>query len=133
MARKTLPSKDKIFQYWEQQLILLGKKPEWADPLDCFCCGASLPVQRAHIIPHDAGGADTEENLHLLCHGCHQESEHYQGDMYWAWFKSKDVEEEFERRWKRWYEMSKILISENASVADMEQAMTRLRYNQITA
>jgi hypothetical protein len=60
----------------------------------CMACGwkRKLGVQRAHITPRVHGGADSVENLHMLCHDCHTASEYVEGAAYWQWFYSTNQE-----------------------------------------
>ena len=39
----------------------------------CVACGASFDLQYDHVIPLALGGADTVENLQILCAPCNQE------------------------------------------------------------
>ncbi len=38
----------------------------------CVECGDNFDIQYDHVIPHSLGGADTVENLQLLCVPCNQ-------------------------------------------------------------
>jgi hypothetical protein len=38
----------------------------------CVACGADFELQFDHVIPHALGGADTVENLQVLCAPCNQ-------------------------------------------------------------
>lgn len=99
MSRKgSLPSKKKILEFWWPKLKELEKVDVYTLDSDCFCCGLNKFLERAHIKPECQGGANTVENLHLLCKSCHIESEGMCGDIYWDWFKSKDIYEESDRK-----------------------------------
>lgn len=109
--KREMPSKKQISEYWHLELISLSKRtPDDFRINECFCCGRDGDVQRAHIKSRYKSGADTVENLHLLCAGCHQESEYIEGKVYWAWFNSKDIEQEHSRRTQRLHKMAEILI-----------------------
>lgn len=55
--------------------------------LQCFACGRTGILDRAHIIPKHKGGSDKLSNLHLLCRSCHAESDFFYGKRYWRWFR----------------------------------------------
>jgi len=55
----------------------------------CFVCGNMGRTERAHIQAVCDGGTNDVSNLHLLCPQCHLDSEHFDGDMYWSWVKSR--------------------------------------------
>lgn len=38
----------------------------------CVACGSTDQIQFDHVIPHSLGGADTAENLQLLCARCNR-------------------------------------------------------------
>ena len=40
----------------------------------CWRCGYVRDLERCHIIPRSLNGADTPDNLVLLCNECHQEA-----------------------------------------------------------
>jgi len=90
--RKTMPSKQAIFDYWinvlhgNHSLVELHEKNAWY----CFACDCGGIVQRCHITPNCEGGSEDVDNLHLLCRECHLESEYISGDSYWSWFNSKN-------------------------------------------
>lgn len=84
-----MPKKDDIKKFWEQKMISIGKFfcPDDYNAQDaCFACGmAGEETERCHIFPKCKGGADTVENLHLLCPECHKQSEMLYEDEYWEW------------------------------------------------
>ena len=81
--RTSLPSRDKICDYWDGDSRLEGRIFNDA----CWMCGmVSSKLQRCHILPRCDGGSDDASNLHLLCPGCHQRTEFLSGDAYWAVF-----------------------------------------------
>lgn len=91
ILHQRMPSKDKILAYWQENSAKLGdiKGGDFGveDP-ECFACGISgSATQRAHILPVVRGGDHSLENLHLLCPGCHVESEGI--GCYWEWLKYK--------------------------------------------
>ncbi|GHE92550.1 hypothetical protein GCM10018785_68420 [Streptomyces longispororuber] len=86
-----VPSKREIAQFWARS----KQRDEFAPHLYgldhpcCFACGwfsehwdkptprarwQRATLDRAHIVPRSLGGADTVDNLLLLCRPCHQES-----------------------------------------------------------
>lgn len=70
----------------------LSKELQFEAFATCFACGGFFEVTtRCHITPKCEGGSDNVENLHLLCSGCHKESENISGDVYFNWFISKDL------------------------------------------
>lgn len=95
-----------IRDYWAEKNIWKRKgyssKDEFvADKYTCFACSftfyhdkkrfgrsAVIPLERAHILPVGPPhfGPDEINNIHLLCHYCHTESENKIGVAYWKWF-----------------------------------------------
>lgn len=88
-----LPSKGQIFEYWKERLVEHGMFIDWGEP-SCWACGfhyeakydikrsdtsweeilrcwERMPLQRCHIVPRSLGGADSVENLFLMCRECH--------------------------------------------------------------
>ena len=101
-THKNMPSRERITRYWvnnhrdhPESLPWWNREPyyEHQIPEDCkwcFACKKSYhSVDRAHILPLSSGGGNGCENLHLLCHSCHKESEHLSGEVYWVWIKSR--------------------------------------------
>lgn len=93
MPRDTMPSKADIKNYWYPLLVVFGKfdcKEEVYEADYCFACGMTYKdgnnTDRAHILAHWRGGNEDVSNLHLLCSGCHAQSENYIVDDYWIWF-----------------------------------------------
>jgi hypothetical protein len=87
-----MPKPDSIREFWWSRLSTLGKfdgRFEIFGGNYCFACGLEATLERAHILPHNDGGDETVENLHLLCGNCHYESENLSGDAYWSWFAAK--------------------------------------------
>lgn len=87
------PCKAEIFEHWRGLLHEHKLFVDWGEP-SCWACGfhygvkhdiknseASLtdihkaweriPLQRCHIVPRSLGGANTPDNLFLLCRECH--------------------------------------------------------------
>jgi hypothetical protein len=94
MGRKrNMPSRIDVFNYWKNKL------DSTVDDNTCFKCSATsifgdaLIVDRAHILAVCDNGTDEVDNIHLLCRGCHRESEAYSGNEYKLWFLSKNKEE----------------------------------------
>lgn len=91
---RRLPKKSEIREHWAAWLAEIGKfdSIEEATEADyCFACGFEFTTQRAHILAHCHGGSDGVENLHLLCRGCHLDSEHLSGEAYFEWLKKRAV------------------------------------------
>lgn len=72
-----MPKRAAICEHWEDKIEDLDG--------NCFACGSSLRVERAHIVPLCEGGTNDVSNLHLLCATCHIDSEPLPVDLYWAW------------------------------------------------
>ena len=101
MAKRNLPKWKQIINFWQMPVLMKfyplayskkwaeNHKPLWDDKF-CFACGLPGYVERCHIIAKHSGGTDDVSNLHLLCAGCHKESEFLEGDLYWKWFNSVD-------------------------------------------
>lgn len=85
----SLPQKSDIAEHWKSWLDENGF--DWGEP-SCWACkkwwdtkndlptlpGKSVssgwdkaPLQRCHIVPKSLGGADTVDNLFLMCKECH--------------------------------------------------------------
>lgn len=57
--------------------------------MQCYACLRMTGTQRCHILAVvDGGTDDSVENVHLLCPGCHAESEHLNGSHYWIWLNA---------------------------------------------
>ena len=92
-ARK-LPSEASIREYWRDKL---WKQKGYDSPDEfmemglCFACGsdAGKTPERAHIKARGEGGTDSPDNLHVLCHVCHKDSEGLSGERYFQWLKQR--------------------------------------------
>lgn len=90
--RGNMPSKVKVLKYWSDNEKFESEGIEInSSGADCFACGNHLGVQRAHILPLNEGGDNSLSNLHLLCSGCHTESEFMSGKEYWVWLINKNI------------------------------------------
>lgn len=103
--RKNTPKSSVIYKYWLNKGLPPAKGNETI-PLEeytCFACGIFFSIERCHIIPLWNGGDNTPNNIHLLCKGCHANSE---GNVhYWNWLTYMRKNE-----WKfRWEWAIKIL------------------------
>ena len=77
MDTRKMPKKKEVNAYWQR-----GKNDR-----TCMACERTAPLlHRAHVLPRHRGGVDEPENIHLLCPGCHSESELLSGDAYNIWF-----------------------------------------------
>jgi hypothetical protein len=98
-----MPSKEEIAKYWGSRLPALredgpdscdmqfggvGKDGCFGAPT-CFACGKGGRLERAHIKSIVAGGDNAVDNLHMLCAGCHAESETLSGQAYWNWLAAQ--------------------------------------------
>lgn len=91
--RKRMPSRKRIFKYWQEQKPEITTKHLDQDENMCFGCGRSHP-ERCHIIAHISGGSEDVNNLHLLCQSCHSMQEGlYAGmgeDFYYYWLRKTE-------------------------------------------
>jgi hypothetical protein len=92
-----MPSEAKIRGHWARVPGFYARKgyesaPDFINCDGCFACGLRNPgemLDRAHIFPRVKGGGNEQENLHMLCHVCHKDSELLEGEAYWDWFWSR--------------------------------------------
>jgi hypothetical protein len=85
MSRKDMAKADEIAAVWgkaeEAERESVNDNPRWLEKRQeilardggkCVACGSSDRVQVDHKIPVSLGGAEFEnENLQVLCRGCH--------------------------------------------------------------
>ncbi len=97
MSKRKNFTKKAIRAYWSGTDIWheeFDSKEEFLEEGTCFACGF-IPMdevlERAHIKALWMGGKDDLDNIHLLCRECHQASEDLFGNMYWKWFKKRDI------------------------------------------
>lgn len=86
-APRKMPSEKVIRSHWSKKLWAIkgyDSENEFLELGTCFACGMHGD-ERAHILARSAGGSDTPENLHILCHVCHKDSEYLEGERYMAW------------------------------------------------
>lgn len=102
--RQSMPAIKQIRDYWfsEEGIELLRKKTGLilASKAGCMTCGTLGYVECCHIVAKVNGGSYNESNLHLLCKNCHIESEYFEDERYWRWFRNKyirDYKEPFQR------------------------------------
>ncbi|MGA1757052.1 MAG: HNH endonuclease signature motif containing protein [Pseudomonadales bacterium] len=109
MAQKrNMPTQKQILKFWSNSDIFKEKGIEINETHpDCFACGNYIKIERAHIRAKFNGGEDTCDNLHLLCSGCHADSEYYEVDEYWDWLVYINANK-FVGRIERSYEKSKV-------------------------
>ncbi len=97
--REQLPTKRAIREYWAPFLVSCDKfisVPEVFEADVCFACGMiyrdrrDANTEKSHIIAHCESGPEETWNLHLLCKGCHRDSEHLKGMPYWLWFLNRN-------------------------------------------
>ena len=98
--RTGMPKAREIREFWAPKIFALGKVCDTDNILDpvtgggtdtwqCFCCGKTQELDRAHITALAKGGDNDVSNLHMLCRACHHESEPFSGEAYWRWFLGK--------------------------------------------
>ena len=93
--RTDMPSPEAIMEHWldkfnEQGIWdIVSIDRDGIPAKACFGCGCPSKVERAHITALVNGGTNDLDNLHLLCRGCHVESESYSGEVYDKWFRWK--------------------------------------------
>jgi hypothetical protein len=88
--RNALPSRQAITEHWLGRLDDLGVFDCSQDELPdgcCWACGRPGAVQRCHIKSHQHGGADTVDNLAILCPGCHAQSEDLPASSFFTWIR----------------------------------------------
>lgn len=85
-SRTKMPSKLELAKYWQQQMPTHLNDGQITTS-NCWACGDTLRLERAHIVPKAFGGQDTVDNLHILCARCHLESETFTGNEYWRWYE----------------------------------------------
>jgi 5-methylcytosine-specific restriction endonuclease McrA len=89
--RTPLPSRQAITEHWIDRIAELGVFDCSQDELPegcCWACGRPGLVQRCHIKSHQHGGADTVDNLALLCPGCHAQSEDLPASAFLPWIRA---------------------------------------------
>jgi hypothetical protein len=97
MTKRKNYSPKTIRNYWSGTDIWHEKfdsKEEFLEEGTCFACGfvpIDARLERAHIKALWMGGNDTIDNIHLLCIACHQASEELFGNLYWNWFKKRNI------------------------------------------
>jgi 5-methylcytosine-specific restriction endonuclease McrA len=73
--KRKMPCHSRVFHHWRINKLL----PLNATKYTCFECGYVHPtgcnLERAHIVARCDGGPDICENLVLLCHDCHVETD----------------------------------------------------------
>ena len=90
---RKMPTELAIRAHWADRLWLAkgyDSKAEFMERGTCFACGMS-GSERAHILARVAGGDDTPENLHILCHRCHKDSEYLEGSAYMDWLMDRNA------------------------------------------
>ena len=93
-ARSRMVSEQAIREYWAQHVERFPQYDSGVELLEagvCMACGMAAKCERAHIIPLCTGGANTADNLHMLCGWCHKASEGLSGSEYWAWLQRRSV------------------------------------------
>ncbi len=107
-----LPSKSQIFEYWKDRLLEKGFFIDFGEP-SCWGCGfhygtkydikrpdaswetilrcwEKIPLQRCHIIPRSLCGADSVENMFLMCRECHDTAPNTNiPEIFFEWARSQ--------------------------------------------
>ena len=80
-------------EYWSNLIDECDLSVDWAEAdTHCWRCGCEKNLQRCHIIPHALGGADSPENIVLLCGRCHAEGPNVRDtSIMWDWIKAYKV------------------------------------------
>jgi len=89
-----MASERAIREYWAQYVERFPQFDSGTELLEadvCMACGMAAKCERAHIIPLCTGGANTADNLHMLCGWCHKASEGLSGDKYLAWLQRRSI------------------------------------------
>lgn len=89
----------------------------------CFACGSTHKLERAHILPICLGGNNDVQNIHLLCAYCHLESETLHGESYWKWYQYK-LFDDFDfgfKRFKAYIKSGALLQEINEETIDDER------------
>lgn len=87
--RNLMPKKKHIVKYWNNELeILLNIGGFKLETEVCFACGNCIGLtHRAHIVSIGEKFCSNDlSNFHILCKGCHSESEYMNIGQYWRWF-----------------------------------------------
>lgn len=100
MTRSSMPTPSRIVKHWSGRLINVHRKMDDISDCEtcCFACGFQFEhvLQRCHILPVNLGGDNSPENLHMLCHMCHIQSEELFGRAYWDWFSQQTLVKAYE-------------------------------------
>jgi hypothetical protein len=77
--QRTQFSTEEIVAFWYPHPTFYEKFDSEGDMADsCFRCGYAFgKLEKAHILPLNRGGADTIDNVHILCFYCHRTTEDY--------------------------------------------------------
>lgn len=92
--RKGMPTREAIKNHWfPAHFAAFGDAlhgPFRDDELvadECWACGDVRRVERCHIVSIENGGPNTADNLVLLCHHCHVDSEYLSPETFWQWLR----------------------------------------------
>lgn len=83
-----MPNKSRLCDYWKSDERLFGRMTRDF----CWLCGRPGPLTRCHIQPWHRGGSNDAGNIHLLCEGCHVDTENLEGGEYWQMFELVDYD-----------------------------------------
>ncbi len=90
---RKMPSELAIRAHWAKRLWAIkgfDSEAEFLERGTCFACGMD-GSERAHIVARSVGGSDGCENLHILCHRCHKDSEYLEGSAYMDWLMDRNA------------------------------------------
>lgn len=101
VTKSSRATRENIKAYWVPELVKMDKFIDRADAYEydaCFACGVDYSkkegqnsTERAHILAKCCGGSNEISNFHLLCEGCHKQSELLSGEEYWRWFEKQSL------------------------------------------
>ena len=82
-----------VVAYWSQYQEESGLAIDWSDAEKrCWRCAYKSKLERCHIVPKSRGGADSVENLVLLCRRCHREAPNVRDKRFmWIWLRANCV------------------------------------------
>ena len=137
-ARKSMPLRKKIREYWAEWLVEQQKFDSVSEVMEaeyCFACGflsgteqKPIPLHRAHILALCDGGSNDVSNIHVLCINCHESSEFINGDEYFFWFKNRTIFQRLIEQGVRNYPGG---LTSLAKVSGFQETMDLLAKNKI--
>lgn len=137
--RPSPPSHRAIAEYWE-----VGEHALHCDIGEpcCWACGRYRPgkyadtvrayedaawLERAHLVAHAAGGANTADNYALLCHDCHKDMDRELGEN-----TDRDLALDWIRNWRNRFCAAFIAAVEPLDI-DPSEKLTRALAGELTS